>query len=40
LEDDSQLDAVIDAWPDLPDAVRSGIAAMVKAAHGGGVREA
>lgn len=29
---DPDLAAVIDAWPDLPDAVRAGIVAMVRAA--------
>jgi hypothetical protein len=33
LERDSQLDAVIDAWPDLPAAIRAGIVAMVKPAE-------
>ncbi len=32
--DDSELDAVIAAWPDLPDAVRAGILAMVRASAG------
>ena len=31
-EGDSQLRVVIDAWPDLPEAVRAGILAIVKAA--------
>jgi hypothetical protein len=32
------LAAVVDAWPDLPDAIRAGIVAMVKTAssEGGG----
>jgi len=25
---------ILDAWPDLPEAIRAGIAAMVKAAKG------
>jgi len=29
---DSDLQAVVDAWPDLPEAVRAGILAMVRAA--------
>jgi len=31
------LAAVVDAWPDLPEALKAGIVAMVKAASGGGV---
>jgi hypothetical protein len=31
----ADLAAVIDAWPELPEAVRAGIVAMVKAATGG-----
>ena len=34
-EIDPDLAAVIDAWPDLPPAVKAGIAAMVKVAKGG-----
>ncbi len=30
------LAAVIDAWPDLPEPIRAGIVAMVKAASGKG----
>jgi hypothetical protein len=29
----ADLTAVIDAWPDLPEALRAGIVAMVKAAR-------
>jgi hypothetical protein len=29
---DPDLAAVVDAWPDLPEAIRAGIVAMVKAA--------
>jgi len=35
-ETPSDLAAVIDAWPGLPEAVRAGIVAMVKASKGGG----
>ena len=35
LPDDAGLAAVVDAWPDLPEAVKAGIVAMVKAASGG-----
>jgi hypothetical protein len=31
---DPDLQAVIERWPDLPDAVKSGIVAMVRAAGG------
>jgi len=30
---DPQLAQVIDAWPTLPEALKAGIVAMVKAAH-------
>ena len=30
---DIELNAVVEAWPDLPGAVRAGIVAMVKAAE-------
>jgi len=30
---DPDLAAVVDAWPDLPEAVKTGILAMVKASH-------
>jgi hypothetical protein len=33
---DPHLTQVIDAWPDLPEAVRAGIMAMVKATSGNG----
>ena len=33
-EDNSDLAAVVDAWPDLPEAIKAGIVAMVKAAKG------
>ncbi len=33
LPDDRDLAAVVDAWPDLPEAIRAGIVAMVKAAR-------
>ena len=33
---DADLQQLIDAWPDLPEAVKAGILAMVKAAAGGG----
>ena len=33
---DADLVAVIDAWPDLPDAVKAGIVAMVGAAKAAG----
>jgi hypothetical protein len=32
---DPDLAAVVDAWPDLPEAIKDGIVAMVKAASGG-----
>ncbi len=32
--DDPELAAVVEAWADLPDAVRAGILAMVRAAGG------
>ena len=32
--DDADLAAVVEAWADLPDAVRAGITAMVKVARG------
>jgi hypothetical protein len=32
LPDDPALAAVVDAWPKLPDAIKAGILAMVKAA--------
>ncbi len=32
---DPQLTGLVNAWPDLPDAVKAGIVAMVKAAMGG-----
>ncbi len=31
---DPDLAAVVDAWPELPEAIRAGILAMVKAASG------
>jgi len=31
---DPDLAAVVEAWPDLPEAIRAGIMAMVKAALG------
>jgi hypothetical protein len=31
---DSELTAVIDAWPALPEAIKAGILAMVQAAGG------
>jgi hypothetical protein len=31
---DPDLTAVVDAWPELPEAIRAGILAMVKAALG------
>ncbi len=34
---DTDLATIVDAWPDLPEAIRSGILAMVKACKGGGV---
>jgi len=33
---DPDLAAVVSAWPDLPEAIRSGIVAMVKAASANG----
>jgi hypothetical protein len=30
--EDPHLDAVVTAWPELPDAIKAGIMAMVKAA--------
>ena len=33
LPDDPGLAAVVDAWPDLPEAIKAGILAMVKAAR-------
>ena len=32
---DADLQAIIEQWPELPDAVKAGIVAMVKAADGG-----
>jgi hypothetical protein len=32
LPDDPGLAAVVDAWPDLPEAIKAGIVAMVRAA--------
>jgi hypothetical protein len=34
LQNDPDLGAVIRAWPELPEALRKGIVAMVKAASG------
>ena len=34
--DDPDLQAIIDAWPALPEAIKAGIVAMVQAAGGGG----
>ena len=34
VEESPDLAAVVKAWPDLPEAVRAGIVAMVKAATG------
>ena len=34
LQTEADLAAVIDAWPKLPEAVRAGIVAMVRAADG------
>ncbi len=31
---DAELKAIVDAWPDLPKAVRAGMAAMVKSGEG------
>jgi hypothetical protein len=31
---DTELAAVVDAWPELPEAIRAGILAMVRAASG------
>jgi hypothetical protein len=36
LENSPDLSAVVDAWPMLPEAIRAGILAMVKAASGQG----
>ena len=36
LPDDPGLAAVVDAWPDLPEAIKAGIVAMVKAVPGKG----
>ena len=33
-EDNPDLAAVVEAWPDLPEAIKAGIVAMVKAARG------
>lgn len=33
-QDDPELTAVLTAWPELPEAVKAGIVAMVKAARG------
>ena len=33
---DPDLAAVVDAWSELPEAIRAGIVAMVKAASGSG----
>ncbi|MCH9035571.1 MAG: hypothetical protein IID42_13900 [Planctomycetes bacterium] len=35
LQNDPDLAAVISTWPELPEAVRAGIVAMVKAASAG-----
>jgi len=34
LPDDPGLAAVVEAWPDLPEAIRAGILAMVRATSG------
>ncbi len=34
LEDNPDLAAVVEAWPHLPEALKAGIVAMVKAASG------
>ena len=34
--DDPDLAAVVDAWPDLPEAIRAGMLAMVKSVPGKG----
>jgi hypothetical protein len=31
MPSDPDLDAVVEAWPSLPDAIRAGIVAMVRA---------
>jgi hypothetical protein len=36
VTDVPDLAAVVDAWPELPEAIRAGIVAMVKAASGKG----
>ena len=36
---DTDLALLIDTWPDLPEAVKAGILAMVKAATGGAGEE-
>ena len=35
LRADPELEGLIEAWPELPDALRAGIVAMVKAAQDG-----
>jgi len=35
VTNDPALAAVVDAWPELPEALKAGIVAMVKAALGG-----
>jgi len=37
-EDDPGLAAVVDAWPELPGAIKAGIVAMVRVAGKGGAR--
>ena len=36
VRDCPELSAIVEAWPDLPEAIKAGITAMVQAAGDGG----